>query len=368
MLIADLKDLEKLDASEINPRRIYAKEVLISQKGDQFIFPVADGTAKLSGRDYEFRKPTPRREQTVRSEDYSGELEEGEPGESPPAESTDDDEARADFLSIQGDFINRHHNEPRVQLNVPKEETFPIPLEYIDVTRSTHTDLDVMQEKRADDCWNVDSNRSLSDSLKGFTKFTLLEEKPLKGYIWSVERLTKVQTTTRPDYVWPGVWTKIGKAAQNREKHKWAREKPKLDNAGRLRGIYFIDPDDQDYKETLKHVRRKLEILWQQPCRARGKLKLAPRRWRGGWGFQGTPSTSGGPARVPNLRVCKHPCDVLSWYRLVGVVSTSSGTHRREDRAARKGKWSPRAAGTTVLTCSCPTASRVSVAARGYAR
>ena len=33
---------------------------------------------------------------------------------------------------------------------MPKEETFPIPLKYIDVTRSTYTDLDVMQEKRVD--------------------------------------------------------------------------------------------------------------------------------------------------------------------------------------------------------------------------
>ena len=64
---------------------------------------------------------------------------------------------------IQGDFIYRHHTEPHVQLHVPKEETFPIPLKYIDVTRSTHTDLDVMHEKRIDDCWNVDDNRSLSD-------------------------------------------------------------------------------------------------------------------------------------------------------------------------------------------------------------
>ena len=66
-----------------------------------------------------------------------------------------------------------------------KEETFPIPLEHIDLTRSTHTDLDVMQEKRVDDCWKFDSNRSLSDSWKGFTKFTLLREKPPKGYMWS---------------------------------------------------------------------------------------------------------------------------------------------------------------------------------------
>ena len=89
----------------------------------------------------------------------------------------DDAEARADFWSISGDLICRHHNEPRVQLHVPKEETFPNPLKYIDVTRSTHTDLDVMQEKGIDDYWNVDLNRSLSDLWKGFTKFTLLKEK-----------------------------------------------------------------------------------------------------------------------------------------------------------------------------------------------
>ena len=51
ILIADLEDLEKLDASEIYPRRINAKEALISKKGEEFIFLVADGTGKLSGRD-----------------------------------------------------------------------------------------------------------------------------------------------------------------------------------------------------------------------------------------------------------------------------------------------------------------------------
>ena len=118
--------------------------------------------------------------QPLRSEGLSGELQ-GERGESQPTESTDEAEARADFWSIQGDFIYRHHNGPRVQLLVPKEETFPSPLKHVDVTRSTHTDLDVLQEKRIDDDWNVDSNRSLSGSWKGFTKFTLLKAKPPKG-------------------------------------------------------------------------------------------------------------------------------------------------------------------------------------------
>ena len=49
-----------------------------------------------------FREPTLLRGQTVRSEDFSGELQ-CEPGESQQAEPTDDAEARADFWSIQGD-------------------------------------------------------------------------------------------------------------------------------------------------------------------------------------------------------------------------------------------------------------------------
>ena len=107
--------------------------------------------------------------------------------------------------------------EPRVQLYVPKEETFPIPLKYIDITRS-FTNLDVLQEKRIDDYWNVNVNQSPSDSWTMFTRFTLLKEKPPKGYSWSGERLTKIQATARPENVWPEVWTKIGKAAQKREK------------------------------------------------------------------------------------------------------------------------------------------------------
>ena len=44
---------------------------------------------------------------------------------------------RADFWSIQGDFICRHHKEPGVHLCVPKEETFPIQLKHIDAKRFT---------------------------------------------------------------------------------------------------------------------------------------------------------------------------------------------------------------------------------------
>ena len=135
ILTADLEDLEEMDASDNYPRRINAKEILIRQKDDEFIFPCAHGAAKLLGRDHEFREPTLRQEQLVKSEDLSEEIP-GESGMSQPAESPHDAEARADCWSIQGDFIYRHHNEPRGQLDVSKEETFPIPLIYIDEVNS----------------------------------------------------------------------------------------------------------------------------------------------------------------------------------------------------------------------------------------
>ena len=78
---------------------------------------------------------------TVRRENLSGESQ-GEREEFRPEETKDDAETQKDFWSVQGDFIYRDNIEPRIQLYVPKEESFPIPLKYIDGIRSAHTDLD----------------------------------------------------------------------------------------------------------------------------------------------------------------------------------------------------------------------------------
>ena len=52
----------------------------------------------------------------------------------------------------------------------------------------------------------------------------------------------------------------MSKAAQKKEKEEWAMEKPKLDNARRLRGVCFIDPGRWRDREALKNARNKLEI------------------------------------------------------------------------------------------------------------
>ena len=117
-----------------------------------------------------------------------------------------------------------------------------------------------MQERRIDDCWNIDGLRDLSDYWTGFTQFTLLEGKPPQGFLWSAERLTRKQLASRPDLLWPELCEKMGKNAKLKKQQKWSHEKPHLDNARKLRRIYFIDPEDKEqFKETMKNARKKME-------------------------------------------------------------------------------------------------------------
>ena len=109
----------------------------------------------------------------------------------------------------------------------------------------------------------------MSDPWTGFTQFTLLDEKAPDGYMWSGERLTRKQLTSRPDHLWPELWKSMGKNAKLKEKQKWSEEKLHLENARKLRGIYFIDPEDKEFKETIKNARKKLETLVApaMPCK-----------------------------------------------------------------------------------------------------
>ena len=178
------------------------------------------------------------RQRPIQGESHLDFLGESEGSLPPPHDSFPDaGEAINDFWSMSGNFKNRHHVEPRVKLYSPRDESFPIPLKYIDVSRTTRTNLDVEQERRIDDYWNIDGSRDLSDSWTGFTQFTPLDEKLPDRYMWSGERLTKRQATSRPDHFWPDVWTKLARNSKLREKQKWAIEKPKLYNARRLREI-----------------------------------------------------------------------------------------------------------------------------------
>ena len=61
----------------------------------------------------------------------------------------------------------------------------------------------------------------------------------------------------------------MGNHAKLKEKQKWSNQKFHLENARKLRGIYFIDPEDTEFKETIKNARKKLEtsVALAMPCK-----------------------------------------------------------------------------------------------------
>ena len=174
-----------MDASEFYSERLNAKEVIFPKENGKFIFSSRRWTNQTfwrrSGTEnthLDTGTPNSRRSQR----DFLGESEGSLPP--PPQDSLPDaGEAINDFWSMSGNFIYRHHVEPRVKLYSPREESFPTPLKYMDVSRTTLTNLDVLQESRIDDYWNIDGSRDLSDSWTGFTQFTLLEETSRRIYV-----------------------------------------------------------------------------------------------------------------------------------------------------------------------------------------
>ena len=119
-------------------------------------FPNADGRVKFAGRDQDLRTTTLIRDYPIRGEGRADFLGESEGSLPQPHDSLPDAcEAINDFWSMSGNFMYRHHVEPRVKLHSPREESLPNPLRYIDVSRTTHTNLDVKQERRIDDYWNM---------------------------------------------------------------------------------------------------------------------------------------------------------------------------------------------------------------------
>ena len=173
VLVADFEELETMDASET-----YSKE---RPNANEVIFPQERGEFFFSNRRWTNLTPWMRsrlenihfiRQRPIQGDSHIDFLGESEGSLPQPQDSFPDaGEAIFDFWSMSGSFIYRFHVEPIVKLHSPREESFLFPLKYIDVSRTTCTNLDVKQEKRIDDYWNVDGSRDLSDPWTGFTQF-----------------------------------------------------------------------------------------------------------------------------------------------------------------------------------------------------
>ena len=165
-------------------------------------------------------------------------------------------EAINDFWSMSGSFIYRHHVEPRVKLYSPREEL----LIRIWMPSRRSALVIIVTLMALETCLILGQ---VSHNLLYLMK-KILTEKCGPG-----KRLTRKQLTSRPDHLWPELWKSMGKHAKLKEKQKWSEEKIHLENARKLRGIYFIDPEDTEFKETIKNARKKLEtsVAPAMPCK-----------------------------------------------------------------------------------------------------
>ena len=66
----------------------------------------------------------------------------------------------------------------------------------------------------------------------------------------------------------------MGRNVKLKEKQKWSHEKLHLENARKLRGIYFSHPKDKEFKESIKNARKKLEtsVALAMPCKIMKKI------------------------------------------------------------------------------------------------
>ena len=59
--------------------------------------------------------------------------------------------AGGDYWTVRGETLIRHHVTPRTKIFTPTEVTCPMPPKFLDVMRSTRTDLDSIFEADIED-------------------------------------------------------------------------------------------------------------------------------------------------------------------------------------------------------------------------
>ena len=91
----------------------------------------------------------------------------------------------------------------------------------------------------------------MSEHWSGFTQFTVSNENTSRRrhVVRGAADKNSINIKAR---LFVAIGLGMSNAAQREEEHHWADDKPKLDNAGKLWCIYFIDPDEMEFKDTMK--------------------------------------------------------------------------------------------------------------------
>ena len=253
--------------SDINIQRFNHKEVTPKLQGEEFKFPLAEGSLRQPGvnpRTDESSDPFESAGGASPSSDDDdddgdtqwNELEpfdpeeDGQPKADPDLERPEgarpqvDETATKDYWSFNGEVLTRHHVVPRSTLFVPTDPECPIPTRFLDICRRTYTDLGNAKENFIEDYWNVQAARVLSDNWMGKTVIPILLKPPKPGWEVIYGRPTKIQKTQRPGNLWPEEWIKMNDARKKKAIEFWKSEEPLRKKARDLRGLYVIKAED----------------------------------------------------------------------------------------------------------------------------
>ena len=104
-------------------------------------------------------------------------------------------------------------------------------------------------------------------------KIYFIERKPPDGYTWSGVRLPRKKKQPQDPTMYGHICGSICLMQRKRKQNKdGLSRKTKLDNARQLRGIFFTEPDDDEFEHT--HEKRSWPGGWGPPRHASNK------RWR----------------------------------------------------------------------------------------
>ena len=251
IMIADYEDVQESEASGIYVKRFENQEVFVKE---DFEHHCAYGTQKIS---WSSKKIINSGENLEREDDV--EIEEGDR----KGINTEDS------WSMSGEFIYRRHENHRLKLYDPGNETFPIPLKYVDAMRQTQTSIQRCS-------YGPERRVSISsEEWTGTTRFQILRTRLPEGYNWVDGRPMTIQKTTRPDSKWPEASTQLSKEQTQLQNGQTNVRNCKQHAAT---GIHEVLTDDKDYFNVIADARLKLvkDTAPALPCMAREDSRGKP--------------------------------------------------------------------------------------------
>ena len=188
---------------------------------------------------------------------------------------------------MSGSFIYRHHVEPRVKPYSPREESFPIPLKYIDVKELLMRIWMLSKRSALMEHWWLSR---LVWSLDGFhTIYSTRRKSSWRIYVVRGE-IDKKQLTSKPDHLWPELWEKMGKMPS------WRRSK-----SGRMKSSILI---------TRENCEGSFSSTWRTR-NFRRPLRMLARNWKHQWDVSFPIVTIGEASQQGNWVVFGPGCQVM---------------------------------------------------------